>query len=258
MSIRVMSLVWNSNLSGVEKSVLLAMADYASDSGDSIFPSIATLAKKSSWSERSVQRAINNLIEQECLELVKEGGGRSSTNLYRIRVDTLEKGDSQVKGVRESVKGVSQSQKGVTQSPEPSLTISETSDAILYEECDDDGNPKPPPKPKKEKVVPTPDLFQMADALSFVTGKSLAINRKQIFAEAKELLKDERVTRELILRDYSPGGAWYKNDWRGKQGQRPRLYDIRETLFTLGAVEDTNVVRGGLKDRPATVKGGLK
>src|SRR4051794_39682647 len=60
MSIRMMSLVWELDLPDSEKLVLLALADCANDEGD-CWPSVATLTKKCSKSERTVQNCIRTL-----------------------------------------------------------------------------------------------------------------------------------------------------------------------------------------------------
>jgi DNA-binding Lrp family transcriptional regulator len=57
MSIRIMSAIWEIPLPPTEKLVLLALADAANDEG-LCWPSIATIARKSGFSERSVQRSI--------------------------------------------------------------------------------------------------------------------------------------------------------------------------------------------------------
>ena len=62
MSIRVMSQVWDLQLSSTEKLVLLALADCANDEGE-CWPSIATIGRKACIGERSVQRSIQSLKE---------------------------------------------------------------------------------------------------------------------------------------------------------------------------------------------------
>lgn len=60
MSVRMMALVWELNLPDSEKLVLLALADCANDEGY-CWPSIETLKKKCSKSERTVQNCIRTL-----------------------------------------------------------------------------------------------------------------------------------------------------------------------------------------------------
>lgn len=61
MSVRVMTAVWDIDLPDSEKIVLLALADCANDEGD-CWPSMATLTRKCSKSERTVQSAIKRLV----------------------------------------------------------------------------------------------------------------------------------------------------------------------------------------------------
>jgi hypothetical protein len=247
MSIKLMTYVFDSDLPTTEKFVLLAMADYASDNGDSIFPSIETLSKKTSLSDRSVQNSIKSLIEKKYLVLLKKGGGRSYTNLYKIRCSKFtlyEKGETGTK------KGETGTKKGEPRSPDPSLTIIDPSltnkdpliteenlSETIYEDCTPDDEPindKKKPKPKHD----TKNLYSIAEALAEVTGMSLPANKSRIFAEAKLIIKDERITPEIIRRDFSRGGAWYRYDWRGKKGQKPILTQIRETILTFPCYEE--------------------
>jgi hypothetical protein len=62
MSVRVMTAVWDIPLSDSEKIVLLALADCANDEGH-CWPSMATLARKCSKSDRTVQAAIKSLVD---------------------------------------------------------------------------------------------------------------------------------------------------------------------------------------------------
>jgi hypothetical protein len=61
VSVRVMSLVWAIDLPDSEKIVLLALADSANDEGQ-CWPSMATLARKCSKTDRTVQAAIKSLV----------------------------------------------------------------------------------------------------------------------------------------------------------------------------------------------------
>jgi len=66
MSIRVMSSLWDLELNPTVKLVLLALADCANDEGLA-WPSIATLARKASVGERTVQRS---LVEARALGII--------------------------------------------------------------------------------------------------------------------------------------------------------------------------------------------
>lgn len=95
MSIRVMSWVWDQrSLSPRDKFILLSMADYARDDGNGIWPSVATLSKKTGYDTRTVQRATNDLEERGLL--VKVGESKYQTNRWRINIEWLDVGGDSV------------------------------------------------------------------------------------------------------------------------------------------------------------------
>jgi hypothetical protein len=63
VSVRVMSLVWAINLPDSEKIVLLALADCANDEGH-CWPGMKSLTKKCSKSERTIQGAVQSLVDK--------------------------------------------------------------------------------------------------------------------------------------------------------------------------------------------------
>lgn len=99
MSIRLMSEVWRTNLPTVEKMVLLVIADHASDDGTEAWPSQATIAAKASISIRTVQRAVNSLVEKGYLWMAKGAGGSATCrddrrpHKYTMRLEKL-RGDT--------------------------------------------------------------------------------------------------------------------------------------------------------------------
>jgi DNA-binding IclR family transcriptional regulator len=87
MSVKIMGLVFDSELSPNHKLVLLAYADHAKHDGTSIFPAIASIARKTSYSRRQVQRVTQELVEAGYL--VADGHGPRGTNKYRIPLEAL-------------------------------------------------------------------------------------------------------------------------------------------------------------------------
>lgn len=73
--------------SATMKLVLILLADYASDDGEKIYPSISTIAKRAEVSERTVQYTIRELVKKGLLEIVQERTG--STTIYRIPLQNL-------------------------------------------------------------------------------------------------------------------------------------------------------------------------
>lgn len=85
MSISAINAVWKlATLPGVEKSVLLALADYANADG-MCWPSVATLARKCGWSERTVQESVRKLEAMKLLAVEKSvSGGKQTVNRYMV------------------------------------------------------------------------------------------------------------------------------------------------------------------------------
>jgi Helix-turn-helix domain len=81
MSGRLMGAVFDLDIPASWKLVLLAMADHAHDDGTSCYPSIETLARKTSQSRRGVQKIMRRLEEAGLIEpsKVSRGGRRRST-----------------------------------------------------------------------------------------------------------------------------------------------------------------------------------
>ena len=54
MSVKVMGWVWDQDLPRDEKFILLAYADHANHEGYNVYPAVATVAKKTGYSELSL------------------------------------------------------------------------------------------------------------------------------------------------------------------------------------------------------------
>jgi hypothetical protein len=91
MSIRVMTVVWEVQFpTQSQKLIALKMADYASDNGNSIFPSNESLAKRSGCDERTVQRTLKAFRDCGIIHLIKQGGnGPKDTNEWWLNVPLL-------------------------------------------------------------------------------------------------------------------------------------------------------------------------
>ena len=91
MSIKLMAMVWDSNIQTSQKMALLAMCDWADDEGGSVYPSIAKLAKRISCSERQAQRIVHSLIDDGLVAVVGNalGGVPGQSRQYRVNVKAL-------------------------------------------------------------------------------------------------------------------------------------------------------------------------
>ena len=92
MSIRVQSLVWDSGLySGGTLIILLALADWANDDGDRVFPSLETLARKARLSVRAAQLCLRRLQKDGVIQPLSESkGGRGKVTQYRINLERVQ------------------------------------------------------------------------------------------------------------------------------------------------------------------------
>ena len=91
MSVKTMGLVWDmecpkeinkSAFKPSNKFVLIAYADHADHNGRNIYPAVPTIAKKTGYDERSVQRLTREL--EEMVVLVADGQGPHGTNRWYI------------------------------------------------------------------------------------------------------------------------------------------------------------------------------
>lgn len=160
MSIKLMSLVWDSPLPMTEKFVALALADFADDEGNRIYPSVKTLAVKVGKSERAIQYNLRRLISRGILEAVSgENGGRGNTVHYRMHADRLaspvedRKGDK-VAPFTEAVEGERvqlSTQRVQPASPDPLRTIRSGSGSEV--EAIAGGDPLHPRESKRNIVL---------------------------------------------------------------------------------------------------------
>lgn len=90
MSIKVSTWVWErSKHRGTQKLLLLALAEFANDSGI-CWPSVDTLSKRIGESDRHTRQLIQKLVASGDLLLVT-GGGRGNTTRYAIAVGLSDK-----------------------------------------------------------------------------------------------------------------------------------------------------------------------
>jgi hypothetical protein len=117
MSVRIMSLVFTldpERFKCLKKMVLLVLADHANDDGRSIYPSVARMAWKAGLDERTVQKYLSELREEDILEVVGQAGPNQPYE-YQINVARLQEGCTTFTG------GVNHIHPGgVPRSPKPS------------------------------------------------------------------------------------------------------------------------------------------
>jgi hypothetical protein len=72
VSIRLISQVFDLDLPTKEKFILLVLADCANDITGQCFPSIATISRKTSIPERTIQRTIQSLIQKQAITVTHD------------------------------------------------------------------------------------------------------------------------------------------------------------------------------------------
>jgi len=130
-----MAWVWESSRSeGIDRLVLLAIADSASDHGGDAWPSVGTLADKAKISVRTVQRAVVRLVELGEL-VVKVNAGKHGVNVYRVVMTPRPAVTPVTESPRQTDAPTESPPTPVTQSPDPrpsdTRTILEPSLPIL-------------------------------------------------------------------------------------------------------------------------------
>lgn len=92
MSVRIMALVWEKFPGGGSALLaLLALADFGSDAGNNIHPSVRTFARKVRLTERQARKLLRQLESDEWIATISHsaGGSYQATRRYRINVEKL-------------------------------------------------------------------------------------------------------------------------------------------------------------------------
>lgn len=88
MSIHVSTAIWErSSHKGSALLLLLYLGDCAHEDGTNVWPSVATMAKRTRMSQRSTQYLLQFLVASGELEMA--GVSPSKTNLYSVKLDAL-------------------------------------------------------------------------------------------------------------------------------------------------------------------------
>jgi len=86
MAIKVMDWVFdNSKAQGIERLILLVIADHCNSEGENAFPRVSVIARRANVNERTVRRRLSDLVALGELEIVKRPG---TSNIYKIVLPT--------------------------------------------------------------------------------------------------------------------------------------------------------------------------
>ena len=154
MSVKVMAMVWDHYPEGGgELLTALKLADHADHVGDRIWPGVASLARMTRQSERTIQRHLQAMLDNGWLVKVGAGGkGPADTTKYRMPIERIPQGiEGRVPNLHPSPaaprvtpgtkKGDIHDKKGDTaMSPEPSLKATKSEPPVA-------GQGKPSPVP---------------------------------------------------------------------------------------------------------------
>ncbi len=203
MSIRVMTWVWEqSQAEGLERLVLLAIADNANDQGGNAWPSVQTLRTKAKVSERTVQRAVRRLVALGELR-VSQGAGQNGVNVYTVvmtprpAVTPPDSHPVTETPVAETPGGVTQSAGGVSQS----LT----------------------PRPPDTQTVLEPSLTQQSPNARGSRGTRLPDNWRP--SDTTRAWTLEHVDQRTAAHELEK----FRNYWTAKAGQAARKVDWEAT-----------------------------
>ena len=91
MSIHLASMVWKTELGSANvKAVAMKLADCANDDGRNIWPSVATIARETELSIRTVQMMLRKLEGMGILKVAERGGScPGHTTVYEIDLTVL-------------------------------------------------------------------------------------------------------------------------------------------------------------------------
>lgn len=177
MSVRLMSLAFQATMPDTKvgdnnvaqatmKSVLLALADHASDEGKSIYPAVARLERMTGLKDRTIQRAESAL---ESLGILKHIGyseyGTKEYNIIPACLASFVGGDSGTEKVYQNHRGGdSEYKKSASESPKPSFKPSVKPIKHTHE------------KPDWNSVTPKncgdiPEIRFFMDATGFIPGQ---------------------------------------------------------------------------------------
>ncbi len=231
----------------VNSALLLSQLIYWQDkkNGEWVYKSYKEWTAEIGLSEKVVRRASKNLQEKGLIETKLKRANGSPTLHYKLTdnfVDVLIELTQKSAPICPFV-GIHSDQTAETLTEITTEIIGThiiPPAELVYEDIDK--IPK-----KKENIQP---LYPIALAISEVTGTSLELMKGRIMAEAKILAKDKRVSPELIRVVFgAPAGLWYRKDWRGKLGEKPKIADIRENIFRYSEVPTAKVIKGNIKTR---------
>jgi len=86
MSVHIMAQVYKMDLPTQQKFLLVTLGDFANEAGGSVYPSVATLCKRTGLGDRTVRRYLSAFRESGVIEIedYKKVGNRGRIPVYRL------------------------------------------------------------------------------------------------------------------------------------------------------------------------------
>src|SRR5690349_15143110 len=98
MSIKITSLVWELKLPPEQKLVLLAMADFADNTGKRCYPGKKRLSRMTGKSVRVIQRILHTLKEKKlAIPTGYDKGGRGMATEYHLHPENGERAETETR-----------------------------------------------------------------------------------------------------------------------------------------------------------------
>ena len=191
MSIKVMAAVWESDLPTDEKFVALALADWADDTGGSIFPSQARLGWKVGKSDRAARYTITKLLERGVLAVI--GGGNGTVIHYRMILSALP--SRMPFSTPEDSSGVNAPHPGSPLPTTPEAGFLPPRKPASYDPLSD---PSSDPLPHKRRVTGIDDEFRA----EMVARYQRAGTAERINSEIDDALSHEAALKRTDLKAY--------------------------------------------------------
>jgi len=197
-----MKAVFELQISASEKLVLLAMADHAHDDGTSCYPSIETLARKTSQTRRGVQKIMCRLEKSRLIEPSKLSHGRRTTE-YRIVLGNREPGSPLAGTQPRTTEHATANRKTRNRepgSPEPLGTVNEPKEPKRDPPC---GNRNcEPGSPQRQRqnapLVPNPPVEMKRKSKPLLPQQQDYLNVQRLIEAAIEMRKKAERLRVVL------------------------------------------------------------
>jgi len=246
MSVKVMTAVFDSNLPPNEKFILLAYADHASDDGTRVYPAVDTIAKKTGYSKRTVQRITRQL--EDAGFLIPDGKGKKGTNRWKIPLDMggVNLSPLPVAAVKSDIDdqgGDIDDTKSAQMSPEP-----------LINHQDEPSRTKREGTPNKKRPYNTPPAVELLRRINYRYPPKKLYNTidRTIGSSFGSLLKWGRIVRKWIASGHNPtnyGGMMdvFRNGWNHHQRKDEKYVTPGVSLLMKRAQQRAEIEREGVK-----------